>query len=220
LSNPRIELLTSGETGLRVVAALFPVALGGAFQLPAWANGANPLDELLRAQRRGGATIATPPVGAPPLLYDGGYRTNKASDLFTDTRVLEAQRYLIHELVGYREVLRRTYSWVNNSGRFWYTGSEQPREPLRKHRPAEIVPLGLITVVRLKKCQIFRLFHALGNDPQLQAAAHADHCAHDARLVGSSGDLTDERLVDFEGIDRKFSQIAQAGVPRAKVIDR
>src|SRR5437762_3581874 len=46
---------TAGAAGLRVVAALFPVALGCALQLPGWANGANPLDELLRAQRRGGA---------------------------------------------------------------------------------------------------------------------------------------------------------------------
>ena len=35
----------------------------------------------------------------------------------------------------------------------------------------------------------------------------------------SGGDLTDERLVDFQGIDRKLSQIAQAGVSRAEVID-
>jgi hypothetical protein len=53
----------------------------------------------------------TPPAGAPPLLSDGGYRTNKASDLFTDTRVLEAQRYLIHELVGYFGPHPALYAW-------------------------------------------------------------------------------------------------------------
>src|SRR6476469_162734 len=55
----------AGEAGLRVVAALFPGALGGALQLPAWANGADPLDELRRGQRRGGATISAPRAGAP-----------------------------------------------------------------------------------------------------------------------------------------------------------
>ena len=106
----------AGEAGLRVVAALFPVALGGALQLPAWANGADPLDELLGAQRRGGATITMPLVGAPPLLYDGGYRTNKAGDLFSDTRVLEAQRYLIHELVGYFGPHPALYAWQLGEG--------------------------------------------------------------------------------------------------------
>ena len=33
-------------------------------------------------------------------------------------------------------------------------------------------------------------------------------------------DLTDEQLIDLEGIDRKLEQIAQAGVTRAEVIDR
>jgi hypothetical protein len=107
---------TAGAAGLRVVAALFPVALGGALQLPAWANGADPLDELLRGQRRGGVTISTPPAGAPPLLYDGGYRNNKAGDLFSDTRVLEAQRYLIHELVGYFGPHPAMYAWQLGEG--------------------------------------------------------------------------------------------------------
>jgi hypothetical protein len=91
----------AGEASLRVVAALFPVALGGALQLPSWANGADPLDELLRGQRAGAVQIRAPRPDAPPLLYDGGYRRNMADDLFTDTRVLAAQRYLIQELVGY-----------------------------------------------------------------------------------------------------------------------
>ncbi|HJZ46809.1 MAG TPA: hypothetical protein VKE41_06570, partial [Roseiflexaceae bacterium] len=92
---------TAHETGLGVVAALFPVALGGALQLPAWANGADPIEELRRATRLTGPTVAARPGGAARLLYDGGYRANRANDLFIDARVLEAQRYLIHELAGY-----------------------------------------------------------------------------------------------------------------------
>jgi hypothetical protein len=107
---------TAGAAGLRVVAALFPVAQGGALQLPDWANGADPLDELLRGQRRGGATISTPLAGAPPLLYDGSYHRNKAGDLFSDTRVLDAQRYLIHELVGYFGPHPALYAWQLGEG--------------------------------------------------------------------------------------------------------
>ena len=103
---------------------------------------------------------------------------------------------------------------------FCYAGFEQLGELLRKHRPAEIVSLRLVTLVSLKKCQLFLRFHALGNHPKLKAPAHADHCLHDDRLVGNGGDLADERLVDLEGIDGKLSKIAQAGVTRAEVIDR
>ena len=35
----------------------------------------------------------------------------------------------------------------------------------------------------------------------------------------SRGDLADERLVNLEGINGKFSQIAQAGIAGTKVVD-
>src|SRR5882724_13561459 len=116
--------------------------------------------------------------------------------------------------------LREKYSPVNENGRFGDTRLEQPGELLGKHWPAEIVSLRLVTFVGLEEFQLLQRFHALSNDPQLQAPAHADHGSHDGRLVGSRSDLADKRLVDFEGIDRKLSKIAQAGIPRAEVIDR
>jgi hypothetical protein len=60
---------------------------------------------------------------------------------------------------------------VNDGRRFGYAGSEQAGELLGKHRPAEIVPLRLVTLVSLQKHQLFLRFHALSNDPQLQASA-------------------------------------------------
>ena len=75
---------------------------------------------------------------------------------------------------------------------FWYAGCEQPGEILRRHRPAEIVPLRLVTLVSLKKSQLFSRFHALRDDPQLETAGHADHRGHDARIVLGGGDVTDE----------------------------
>ncbi len=87
--------------GLRVVAALFPIALGGALQLPGWANGTDPLALLRPAARISGTKLVLPPANGPQLLYDGRYRANQAPDLFADERVLAAQRYQIHELVGY-----------------------------------------------------------------------------------------------------------------------
>ncbi|HEU5098180.1 MAG TPA: hypothetical protein VFU22_03985 [Roseiflexaceae bacterium] len=106
----------AGESGLRVVAALFPVALGAALQLPDWANGADPLDELRRATRITGPAIVIRPSGAPPVLYDDRYHTNQANDLFTDTRVLDAQRYLINELVGYFGAHPALHAWQLGEG--------------------------------------------------------------------------------------------------------
>jgi hypothetical protein len=191
---------TAGEAGLRVVAALFPVALGGALQLPSWANGADPLDELLRGQRRGGVTISTPPAGAPPLLYDGGYRSNKAGDLFTDTRVLEAQRYLIHELVGYFGPHPALYAWQLGEGlervrrpdsatapREWFA---LMAETLRATRPGARV-LGVISEPALawpsgpRPAQIAAACDLLGiaaDPPHPPANARPNHSAYVAFL--------------------------------------
>lgn len=102
--------------GLRVVAALFPVALGGALQLPDWANGADPIDELLRATRLVGPALPIRPAGRPALLYDNRYHQNQAEDLFTDARVLDAQRYLIREVVGYFGAHPGLYAWQLGEG--------------------------------------------------------------------------------------------------------
>jgi hypothetical protein len=107
---------SSAAAGLRVVLALFPVALGGALQLPAWANGADPIEELRRATRLIGPALVVRPSGAPPLLYEGAYRTNQAGDLFTDTRVLDAQHYLIREVVGYFAAHPALYAWQLGEG--------------------------------------------------------------------------------------------------------
>jgi len=58
-------------------------------------------------------------------------------------------------------------------------GLEQVSELPGNYRPAEIVSLRLVTLVGLKKFQFLLRFHALSNDPQLQASAHADHGGHD-----------------------------------------
>jgi hypothetical protein len=104
------------EAGLRVVAALFPVAFGGALQLPAWANGDDPLAELRRAARMVGPAMVVRPAGGPLLLYDGGYHKNEANDLFSDARLLDAQRYLIRELAGYFGSHPALYAWQLGEG--------------------------------------------------------------------------------------------------------
>src|SRR4029077_4875807 len=77
--------------------------------------------------------------------------------------------------------LQEKYSAVNKNGRLGNAGLEQLGELLGNYRTAEIVPLGLVTMVSPKKFQLFLRFHTLCNDPQLQAPAHANDCGHDGR---------------------------------------
>lgn len=113
----------AGEAGLRVVAALFPVAMGGALWLPDWANGADPLAQLRQASRSYGPTVEVQPPQGPPLLADGRWRANVAPDLFADERILEAQLYLIHELVGYFGAHTAIAAWQVGDG------TERVRKP-------------------------------------------------------------------------------------------
>jgi hypothetical protein len=92
---------TAHECGLSVVAALFPAAIGGALQVPGWTNSVDVLDELRSAARLVGPTMVLRPNSGPSLLYDGTYHSNQTRDLFRETPILDAQRYLIREVAGY-----------------------------------------------------------------------------------------------------------------------
>jgi hypothetical protein len=103
------------EAGLRVAGALFPVALGGTLQLPAWANEADPLIELRRTLRFG-PTLVVQHSDLAPVLYEGSYHTNQARDLFGDASLLEGQRYFIHEVVGYFASHPAIWAWQLGEG--------------------------------------------------------------------------------------------------------
>ncbi|MFN8503592.1 hypothetical protein [Kouleothrix sp.] len=167
--------------GLRVVAALFPLALGGALQLPAWANGADPLDQLRRMARLEGPVLVAPPARGPLLLAEGRYRHNQANDLFTDAAVLAAQRYLIREVVGYFGAHPALAAWQLGEG------IERVRKPasaaaahewlaamaeaVREQRPGARV-LGVVSA------------HALG----MRAAPRPEHIAHTCDWLGVAAD--------------------------------
>ena len=87
-----------------------------------------------------------------------------------------------------------------------------------KHRAAEIVSLCLVTSMSLKESQLFPRFHPLGDDPKLEAPAHADHSVHDGGIVRSGCNLPDKRLVDLQRINRELSEIAQARITGAEII--
>src|ERR1043166_8024179 len=96
---------------------------------------------------------------------------------------------------------------------------------LGAHRWAEIEPLSLAALLGLKESQLFARFHTFRDDPKAEALAHADHRAEDETGAEHEGagrigrELMHERLVDFQHIDRKLRQIAQARIARSKIID-
>lgn len=64
-----------------------------------------------------------------------------------------------------------------------------------------------------------RLLYAFGNDLERQAVGQRDDGAGD-RLVGRRAlDVADEGLVDLEPVDRKASQVAEAGNSRTEIVD-
>jgi len=85
---------------------------------------------------------------------------------------------------------------------------------------AEFVPLRLVALLSQEKLQLLRRLNSLSNDPQVKASGHGDNRAYDRVSVGRVGNLANEGLINFEGIERKLSKIAQAGVARAEVVHR
>ncbi|MGQ9549582.1 MAG: glycoside hydrolase 5 family protein [Roseiflexus sp.] len=102
-------------TGLRVVPALFPVAVLGQLQIPVWANGPDIIGALQRAHRRQSLLIIRPP-GLVPVLTGGWYRPVRCGDMFSEPMIIEAQRYLIREIAGYFGDHPAVWAWQAGEG--------------------------------------------------------------------------------------------------------
>lgn len=115
LRNLEHALDAAHAAGLRVVPALFPVAAGGALQIPYWANGPDVAGALRRSGRDRSLVVVRPP-GLVPVLTGAGYRPAQAGDLFSETTAVEAQRYLVRELVGYFGAHPAAWTWQLGEG--------------------------------------------------------------------------------------------------------
>ena len=87
---------------------------------------------------------------------------------------------------------RRGFTWAwNFSGK--YPGGD---------RLAEIVSLCFVAAFITQKFQILGRLNTSGNNPQVQALAHADDRAHFVFLIGIARNPLDERPVDLESTER------------------
>jgi len=71
-----------------------------------------------------------------------------------------------------------------------------------------------------QKVPLFLGLDSFRDDLQPEAAPHLDDRAHDGGVVGIGRCVGHERPVDLERADRELLQGAQAGVPRAEIVDR
>ena len=64
------------------------------------------------------------------------------------------------------------------------------------------------------------MFDSCGDHPLFETGAHRDDGADDDAIVVGRANILHERLVDFQDIDRKLTQVTQAGIAGTKIIDR
>jgi hypothetical protein len=216
------------ETNLGVVPALFPVAIGGALQIPDWANGVDPIDELRSAARLIGPTVVHHPTGGAPVLYEGRYRANKANDLFTDTRVLDAQRYLIRELAGYFRSHPAIHMWQIGEGlerihkpdsaqavADWFTTMAEALH--EQHSQARILGVtsvrGLTTSAGPRPTDIAENFGLVGvaaDPPQMPKPERPNHAPYVVYLHALTAALA-ERSVTVTSLGMPTTHNGQAG---------
>src|ERR1700687_153523 len=102
---------------------------------------------------------------------------------------------------------------------FSYATLKQIPGLLGHNRTAEIIALPLGAPVVLEELELRTGFDSLRNYPLPQASADIDHGADNSRVSRVRRDFLHERLMEFQRVRRKTSQIGKAGITRAKVVD-
>ena len=77
-----------------------------------------------------------------------------------------------------------------------------------------------MTTLRAQAAQFGFSFDTLGGDDDAEADAEADDRPHDRLRVRIGGEVAHERLIDLDLVERKASQIAQAGIAGAEIVHR
>lgn len=96
--------------GLQTVVALFVGALGGALLLPPWTTSSELTeDDTSLATRFGPLLLPSEP--RPSVVYADTHHDARVRNLYRDAGQIEAQRYLVREVVGYFGSHPAAWSW-------------------------------------------------------------------------------------------------------------
>lgn len=98
------------EVGLQTVAALFVGALGGSLLLPSWTTGSTLTDDDVQLATRFGPLLI-PSEPRPSVVYDDTHHDARVRALYRDTAQIEAQRYLVREVIGYFGAHPALWAW-------------------------------------------------------------------------------------------------------------
>src|SRR5450830_952458 len=98
-------------------------------------------------------------------------------------------------------------------------GLHQLSEVIGSHGFAEQETLTLLTAVGFEKFQLLKRLDAFGNDVQVQALAQADDGADQLRILAVFAQAAHEGLIDLQHIDGKPSQVTEAGITGAEIVD-
>src|ERR1700680_4680500 len=97
---------------------------------------------------------------------------------------------------------------------------EQRPTAVGRQRTAEVVALRELATVPGQYLQLPESLNALRHHAKIQTPCERQNRAHDRLVRAAPVDLADEAAVDLDRVDRQPSQIAQARVSGAEVIDQ
>src|SRR6266700_4056338 len=83
----------------------------------------------------------------------------------------------------------------------------------------KVISLSERATALLKGCELLRRFHAFRDDLHVQILTHANQRANDIGIFRIRGDAVHEGPINLERIDRKASEMAQARITGAEVVE-
>ena len=61
--------------------------------------------------------------------------------------------------------------------------------------------------MRLQEFELLSCFNAFRHDAHMEPFPHANHGADDTRIVRICSNIAHERLIDFQGIEKRVTQL-------------
>ena len=80
---------------------------------------------------------------------------------------------------------------------------------LDRHWLVEQITLESMAAVQIEKLALRFGFHPLGDHIQTERQPHRNNGMHDGSIVGVSGKIADERLVDLQLIQRQLLKVGK-----------
>ncbi len=98
-------------------------------------------------------------------------------------------------------------------------GLEEIADFFGRHRPGEVEALHLTTAPALQKFQLRTCGDTLSNDADAKNASETEDSVDDRGLTGFGFDILDERLSDFDVINREAAEIIEGGIAGPEIVD-